>query len=285
MSDEIGNVMRQEGYYKPIFEMDANAYQTLKNMDSKFSAFTMDETVANKLNTLGKIQREETENAFWNVYDKFQRLWKVQNTSLIPGFHLRNAMSNTFQSFLNVGAEALNPATHTTAIQGLRGKYVGKDGLSIVIKTGKKSYTLEQIMEQAYKLGVLGQEMFYDDLTNAGGSLGNDLLDYTARFANKKKVRLVDKATGKIDPNIINPLSTVMDIRNPLESITGKNGAKTSNILEQVGGAVGSSIEDEARLANFISNLKQGKIFTNQQKIPSSSSLIMVTYQTLRKLG
>ena len=54
---------------------------------------------------------------FLKAYDKIQNLWKAGVTSIFPAFHGRNALSNVFQNFLDIGFHALNPANHAASSQ------------------------------------------------------------------------------------------------------------------------------------------------------------------------
>ena len=78
-------------------------------------------------------------------YDAFTRWFKTWVTAYFPAFHVRNYISGNVQNYSRIGAQALNPKNHNTALAILRGgikskpvkigKYVGTTGeLNTVMK-------------------------------------------------------------------------------------------------------------------------------------------------------
>lgn len=247
--------------YKPIVKIDSNAFTLLKKLDGEFKAFTMSDMAIREINKMGKIQFDVMNNAFLNVYDKFLQFWKTQATALNLGFHFRNATSNVFQNYLNVGSEATNPKNFYRA-----GKLLGEDAeylekTFITTKDGKK-ISLAKIKEQMVKLDVVGNTRFSNELDTIDTSKRN-FSDQVTKAANAVGARTLNKGTKKIDPNLFNPLSQIIDIKHPLATFTksAEDMTHQKGLLTQVGKSLGNKVENHARALNFLANIKMGKDF------------------------
>jgi hypothetical protein len=204
---------------KPIVELEDSTFTVLKNMGKDFEAFTMSDVATEMVNRMGKIQMDDTRNSFLKVYDKFLRLWKLNQTSINPGFHLRNAFSNQFNNYLAGGAEAVNPQTQLEAYQILN----SADG---VLKLNGKDYTYEQIRTMFGKQGLMNEGAFTKDLFDANNNALQNITDLVR--GQNKRVNL-----------------------NPTD--------EKNFVLYKYGSISGAGVENHARMTNFIAQLKLGK--------------------------
>lgn len=242
---------------KPITKINLDTFARLKGRSQEFKAFTMPELVAENLNNIGQIQAEEYKSTILNLYDKFLQTWKVNATSANLGFHGGNFISNQFQNYLAVGQDTLNPKLWYYAGKILSNdeKYLKNTRMSIK----GKDYTLFEIKEMAKKLDAFADARFIDEQKGIVSDKSN-MFDNITKGVNDAGIK-IRTDEGKFDKNILNPLSKVVDVNNPLESLTAKHGAKNDFIGYQIGTSVGNKVENHARIINFLANLKQGKDF------------------------
>ena len=111
--------------------------------------YNMDNYVFNKMNIYTKEQLESIQSGFTKLFDALQLRWKLLNTVVTPGFHIQNAVSNAFQSFLGVGSDAFNPKKIKLAYNIVK----TKDPKQSVILNGTK-YTYRELAKaiDAYKV-------------------------------------------------------------------------------------------------------------------------------------
>ena len=103
------------------------AVANMKNNTVDFNQFMLGKTnseslffhpaVAKRLeNFVGAVINDEPTQKLLEAFDSAQNLWKASVTSIFPAFHGRNAISNTFLSFMDLGYHALNPIIHKQSI-------------------------------------------------------------------------------------------------------------------------------------------------------------------------
>lgn len=81
-------------------------------------------------------------------YDTLTNLWKGSVTSLFPAFHVRNAITNVINSFLDIGVTALNPIRHaeaTAMLLGREGKLFSKFGEEYQLSELRKLFRAEDL--------------------------------------------------------------------------------------------------------------------------------------------
>lgn len=105
-----------------------------------------------KVNKMSKMQQAELQPKLLTLYDKFLKSWKAVNTLVAPSFHVQNAASNAFQSFLSIGSDALNPKSIKLAKNILS----TNDPYQTVKISGKK-YTYQKLNRLAKKYGVIDE--------------------------------------------------------------------------------------------------------------------------------
>lgn len=246
--------------FKPIVKLDREGFNTLKQLSNDFSGFHIPEGIANDVDKMGKMMYEEYQAPLLNLYDKLLSTWKVNATAVMPGFHARNAVSNMFQNYLNVGVETFNPRLNYYAARMLDSSEKNMKYLQdTFIKTNDgKRISLAEIQEQAKLLGVNDSGAFEDAFK---GALTQNI-DQEGNFTRRAMLDETGEATKRFDVNsVANPLSTLFDINKPLKSLLDAPSDMVNKqwLPYQVGRKVGTSVEGQSRMLNFIANIKQGK--------------------------
>ncbi len=103
-------------------------------------------------------------------YDAVNNFWKGSVTSIFPGFHARNAVSNVANSFLDLGVSALNPVRRAESVAVLH----GAEG-ELVTKLGEQ-YSYAQLRNQFRRHGLEGgfSGRFGIEENGLGRVVGND---------------------------------------------------------------------------------------------------------------
>ena len=132
----------------------------------KLKVYEAPEEILKRTNILSRAQHIQLTNETLNLYDRLLTIWKLNNTLIMPGFHLQNAVSNAFQSFLAISEDALNPKKLKRAYT----IFTNPDPKQ-VMKVGDKEYTYKELNYMATKLGVI-DEMFHTFEFNRSGEGG-----------------------------------------------------------------------------------------------------------------
>lgn len=239
---------------KQIVKIDGNVFATLKSMDDTFKAFEVPELLTNYINTTGKTLIKQDSNALLNVYDNFLRLWKINSTAVNAGFHARNYTSNQFANYLAVGSKAFD-----VRLQKYAGRMLGNDELTLsktFITHNGKQRSLLDVKKEMNELGLLDEGQFQNDFKRIDDESSNAFDAIT----DKARDRGVDvKSKGKFDWNTLNPLSPVLDIKNPIKSLTQKVPSKREFVGYQAGAKIGQNVENHSKIVNYLANLELGK--------------------------
>lgn len=221
----------EKGSVKPIIEVSREKAQEVFKILQKhgqetvpFNAYNMPDIVMDKVKQIGKLQETKDLNAFGAVYDKFLKLWKMNVTVTMPGFHVRNFTSNYFQNFLNVGGKIFDPGFNKRAY----GVINGADG--VITSANGQEYTYKQIRELAQIHGVVSHNQFGSDLGERIRGEGG-ILNYIR---------------GDRSPKLPSKLSSI----NPFDT---ENFA-----LYRAGMWAGNKVESAGRMQNFIANIELG---------------------------
>ncbi len=106
-----------------------------------------------------KLLNLPSTNRFLRGYDKALNFWKGSVTSLFPSFHVRNAMSNVFQNYLDVGlAHSLDPRLNTYAAKLAGATWTSGD----TIKLAGKKWKMGELYDVMQKNGVLQGIGYFD---------------------------------------------------------------------------------------------------------------------------
>jgi hypothetical protein len=201
--------------------------------------------IAESIETFRKgFTNDEATNAMLRAFDKVQNYWKASVTQIFPSFHGRNGLSNVFLNFLDVGFDAINPTKHALAFRLLNMNRVleGLEKASLSLGGAEAKKVLQEMADTPILTDALGKKWTFGELRKvikenriAFGDAFADPSDIIEGIGEKlgKTTRLT---TGKRVAQKVNPLSS-------------KNAAFSA------GRKVGSTVEEQARLVNFLSNL------------------------------
>ena len=152
------------GLNTPYFELTEEQCKTLNKYCSenfKIDMYNMDDYVFNAVNTYTKEQMESMKSGMMKLFDTFQNHWKLLNTVVNPGFHLQNSISNAFQSFLAVGADAFNPAK----IKRAHTVITTRDPKQFLTLNGKK-YSYKQLSDVIQEYNVIDNTFFKEEISS-----------------------------------------------------------------------------------------------------------------------
>jgi len=210
------------------------------------------------------VAGDEATTEFFKHYDKLQNIFKASVTSIFPAFHGRNAYSNVFLHFLDLGLHSVNPANHVASANMLWknrefNKLTGQ--LEQIRNAPKGSKTLQNADEVQEKLFNLQNEIMLEDSTGYKWSFGE-----LRRVIQENVVGFNPDIVGAID--VTRTTSEVVEgLSDDLFSVSGK--AKAAKIARQanplslnfapfkVGRRVGNAVEEQARILDFMVNLRK----------------------------
>lgn len=205
----------------PMIEL---TYDQAMNITDKLGGniYSVNDLIVDKANMSRKYQIKKDNNELLNMYDKFTHFIKLNQTTVMPAFHIRNKISNTFNNWLAIGSDAVNPRFQKSAWEAMSKKGDIPDMLTVTKKDGSKiEMAWRDIYEKARQYGVLDEGFFEKDLGT------------TASTAPK--------------------LGGLPDEANPLNTKKFK--------LYEAGAKVGSRVEGMDRLIHFASQISRGMDF------------------------
>lgn len=208
--------------------------------------------IAKRIETFaGSVINDEATNKVLQSFDKLQNAWKASVTSIFPAFHGRNAISNVFLNFLDLGYHALNPVNHIAAANLIKYEATAS---KLAIKMAGTSKEAIKAKDEFARL--MSKEVFKDKqgYTWTFGEMRRAISDNNVAFN--------PNITGAID--VKKPTSELLDELLPATDKKGmtKKIIRRVNPLGQsfgpfaIGRKVGNIVEEQARLLNFMSNLR-----------------------------
>jgi endonuclease YncB( thermonuclease family) len=202
-------------------------YDELLQKTAPLEIKQMNDVIVHKANQARELQFAKNRNGLVKMYDKFTHFMKLNQTAIMPSFHVRNAKSNLFQVWLAVGSEVANVGMHRDSWMALKneGQISGKGLEPIIMKDADGNTIGAMEWDEMYNLArthdVIDQGVFGKDFQARDESMG---------LMNGAKVKGVS-----LDPT------------NTRDFIGYK-----------VGSAVGSRIENQARFFQFATHVKNG---------------------------
>lgn len=191
---------------------------------------------------------DELTTEFWKKFDKIQSYWKSSVTSIFPMFHGRNAISNVFLNIMDLGRHVFDPKYHTMSMDLIHKdrKLVGlyRDSLKAGDVGQKALAEINKINNTTVFTDAIGYNWTY-------GELRDVVKKYNIAF-NKQLTGSADIGEGKealIDMFGIGKTKTQQNLQkiNPLSQ---------QNVAFSGGRELGRVIEEQARLVNFVANLR-----------------------------
>lgn len=197
------------------------------------------------------ITKDEVGQGFWKAFDKLQRYWKASVTSIFPMFHGRNAISNVFLNFMDLGTETFNPVTHTMSMDFIYKDRVANNLAKRMVGTGddavKASQEFADLMTKNVFTDNTGYTWTYGELRRV---IKDNNIAFNPAIAGSSDIDLTDRASlAKFFG-----LDQTAKQRN-LQKLNPFNTEQ--NLVIAGGREVGRTIEEQARLVNFITNLKK----------------------------
>jgi len=179
----------------------------------------MNSAIIDKANQARLLQIQKDNSRFLQIYDKFTHFIKINQTSVLPSFHARNKMSNTFNNWLEVGADAVDVDFQRTAFRAIKNKGNVDGVLKITNADGSVGMIgWDDLYKIAEEKGVIGEGFFAKEIAGDATSKG-----------------LFKKLPAHLDPT------------------------DTKNFKPyKVGTSIGSTIEDQDRLIHFASQVSRG---------------------------
>lgn len=192
----------------------------------------------------GAVINDEPTNKLLNAYDKVLNLWKASVTSIFPAFHGRNAISNVFLNYLDIGKEALNPANHVFSAN--------------LINTHRKVESLYTDMFKAGEVGMKAKDEYFDAMMKP---MFKDATGYDWSYG--ELIRVIKQNNVAFNQGIVNSADIIKKESTVFDELFPKKGIAST--VKKVAGApfkfgqevVGGTIENHSRLLNFITNLKK----------------------------
>jgi uncharacterized protein YbjQ (UPF0145 family) len=228
--------------------------------------------IAEHIDTFQKgLIGDEATNNLLRAYDGIQNLWKASVTSIFPAFHGRNAISNVFLNFLDIGAGALNPAQHKLSLEllnlnrqatSLKKASLGVGPKAVKAKADLQTLLKKQVTNDGARSWTFGE--LRKEIKNNRVAFGNDYTGFLdIQDTVDRKLSRVKSATSKARSAgmAVNPLSQ-------------------ENLVFRAGRATGRVVEEQARLVNFLTNLqKTGDVTLSAQR----TKQFLFDYENLSK--
>lgn len=208
----------------PMIELTPQQVKHLTDMGSSLPRQVNSITV-DKLNQSRRLIIERDESNALKMYDKFLTWFKLNQTTIMPSFHVRNKLGNIFQGWLGVGRDVFNPRFQVDAMKASLA-YGNPEKLRalrpvVPIDPNGQVHYWDEIFDKALAYGVIDEGFLMKDFASHSYSKG--LTGEGSKW-------------GKIDPF------------NTVEFLPYKVGAK-----------IGTATDNSDRLLQFASLLRQGK--------------------------
>ena len=194
---QLASVIRMDGEQarKMIDRMKKNSDQvditrldrSIKKLDNydnlgRVQISEVSESIVQKANQARKLQISRSQNQFLSMYDKFLYWTKLMQTTVMPAFHIRNKMSDTFLNWMGVGVDAINPQLQRSAWRASR--HLGDAGklkdLKPIVTPDGTVYHWDQLYNLAKQHKVINEGYFARELgagTQSKGLFGGGKWD------------------------------------------------------------------------------------------------------------
>lgn len=161
----------------PMIEVTEDQAKYMANaFGDSHEVYSVNDLIVDKANQSRKYQIQKYNNQLLNIFDKFTHFIKLNQTTVMPGFHVRNKIGNMFNSYLAIGQDAINPKFQKVAHDVLMKKGDVDDILIITKPDGtqvEKSW--REIYEAAQQYGILDEGFFEKDLGTTSAIAANPL--------------------------------------------------------------------------------------------------------------
>lgn len=233
-----------------------NIKNALTDVDGNDLLFSPDvkESFEVLINSINKPVQDK--GAFLEAYDSMLSIWKSSVTSMFPSFHARNGLSNVMLNFADIGYHAFNPATHVTA-----GTLIQKNNqfnkLTTALNKARVS-SPEEFTKLTGEMSELIDKHFFTDGRGHKWTFGEMHTTLKSR-----DLAFTDVASAiPFDEELRRGKSVLEGIPKSKKDLALKRGKKALPFMRdfygyEVGRTVGTTIETQGRLVNFLSNLQK----------------------------
>lgn len=199
---------------------------------------------------LGSVVNDDATNEALKAFDSLQNFWKASVTSIFPAFHGRNAISNVFMHFNDLGLNSFNPKNHAVATQIVAtDRNLNKLQLEMM-KPNPKEGTAEEIakiMTRKVFTDATGFEWTYGELHRV---MKNNNIAFNRNIVGSLDVT---KGTDSLVSDLFP--TTQKDIKSIIKRQTSDGGQNF--VAFKAGREVGRAIEEQARALDFVVNLQK----------------------------
>lgn len=232
----------------PITTADPDSF--LKGILTKNGQeFVYHPAIAKRIETfVGNVINDEATTEILKSYDSLQNMWKASVTSIWLAFHGRNGISNVFLHMLDIGVHSLNPALH-----GVAGDMILKSRKLNALRT-RAAGVGDDAVKAMDELSELTEKTMFTDATGYKWSFGE-----IHEVVKRKNVAFTRQITSNLDiTDTTEDLVTGLFPSKTLTTIVKKEGNIFSKkfLPFRVGRGFGTAVEEQARLVDFVANLK-----------------------------
>lgn len=184
----------EDGFEKLNNYLNADYVNGLSDKKLTVNGYTLEGTAIDIINQNSLRQNNLTENAFWQLYDKFLSTYKMVNTIYSPAFYGNNIVGNAFNSFLYCGAAAFDPRKLKIA----RGIASTGDPKQFLTLHGEK-YSYKQLRDICGRLGISNTSFYEHEIRQdakgfANMKLNKKLLEVSSGIEDTQRIALFVEA-------------------------------------------------------------------------------------------
>lgn len=185
------------------------------------------------------------------VYDDIQGWFKASVTSIWPAFHGRNALSNLFLMYSDIGMESINPLTHVKAAKILDNERVLWNLHEEYLRGNIKLEDVNRHLTQTVFTDRSGYKWSF-------GEMRRVLIDNIVAF-HPRNLGMVDQVRFGVDEvgEITHKLAPSGPKDKALVYWAKYSPLSRSNKAFELGFKVGQTIEDQCRVVAFLANLNR----------------------------
>lgn len=203
-------------------------------------------------NFAGKVLNDEATSDFLRSFDSIQNLWKAGVTSIFPSFHGRNAISNVFLHYLDLGVHSINPVNHTVATQLVYHDRVANKLEAAAFGIGEAADAakneLHDLITKKMFTDALGHEWTFGELRQ---TMKNNGVAFTKNITGSIDVtKSANELANSLFPDTLGKAGKI-------KQVAGKILPTSQEFAPfKMGREVGRAIEEQARVLDFVANLK-----------------------------
>lgn len=184
----------EDGFEKLNNYLNSDYANGLSDKKLTVNGYTLEGTAIDIINQNSLRQNNLTENAFWQLYDKFLSTYKMVNTIYSPAFYGNNIVGNAFNSFLYCGAAAFDPRKLKIA----RGIASTGDPKQFLTLHGEK-YSYKQLRDICGRLGISNTSFYEHEIRQdakgfANMKLNKKLLEVSSGIEDTQRIALFVEA-------------------------------------------------------------------------------------------